>query len=109
MLTLTPAANAALVAIIESPEVPEGAAIRLDHATGPDGEPALGMMVVSEAEATDEVIETPSGVEVFVSPDAAEALDDQELDADVEGDQLSFSIQPQNWNSGPPGTPQAGA
>jgi Fe-S cluster assembly iron-binding protein IscA len=102
MLTITPAANAALASLLDSPDVPDGAGIRISRGTGPDGEPAIGMMVVSEPESSDQVVETAGGVGIYVAPDTAETLDDKELDIEQDGERIAFSIHPQARNGGPP-------
>jgi Fe-S cluster assembly iron-binding protein IscA len=96
MLTLTPEAGAALEALVDSPEVPDGSGFRLARGTGSDGRPAIGLTLVSEPEADDEVIETDGGVGIYVAADAAESLDDQELCAEMRGEQIAFSLRPQH-------------
>jgi iron-sulfur cluster assembly protein len=101
MLTITPAANAALTSLLQSAEVPEGAAVRIAPATGPDGEQAIGMMVVAEPDAGDQPVES-AAVDLYVAGEAAEALDDKELDAEIEGERVAFSLHRQSFNGGPP-------
>lgn len=104
MLTLTPIANAALEAILESPEAPDGASVRLARGAGSDGQPSIGLMIVQDVDTADEHIENPTGVDVYVAPDAAEELDDQVLDAEIAEDHVAFSLHPQDIDgSAPPG------
>jgi Fe-S cluster assembly iron-binding protein IscA len=103
MLTITPAASAAIVDLLHSPEIPAGAGLRLTHQpAGPDSI-AIGMAVVDEAEPDDAVLAAGDGAEVFVEPGTAELLDRQELDVDLEDDRVVFSFHPQGVNGGPPG------
>jgi iron-sulfur cluster assembly protein len=99
MLTVTPQANAALVALLESPEVPDGTGIRLAPGTGPDGELGIGLALAPEPEETDEVVDTVAGVEIWVAPEAADVLDDQELDViEAPDGRVAFTLHPQTWN-----------
>ena len=50
-----------------------------------------------EAESTD-VIAPTAGDDVYLEPDAADDLDDMELDATVEGDQVTFTVQERSPN-----------
>jgi Fe-S cluster assembly iron-binding protein IscA len=102
MLTITPAADAALSTLLHSPQVPDGAAVRIAPAAGPDGEPTIGMMIVEEPEIGDQPVQTGSGVDLYVADEAAAELDDKQLDVEVEGDQVAFSLQRQSLNGGPP-------
>lgn len=102
MLTITPAADAALSSLLQSPEVPDGAAVRIAPAPGPDGDPAIGMMIVDEPQIGDQPVQTGSGVDLFVAGEAAAELDDKELDVELEGDQMAFNLHRQALNGGPP-------
>jgi Fe-S cluster assembly iron-binding protein IscA len=101
MLIVTSAASAALVSLLDSPEVPDGAIVRLVQGLDASGEPAIGLTIVKDRGASDELIDTGSGVDLFVDPDTADALDDQQLDAEMDGERISFSLQPQSLNGGP--------
>ncbi len=107
MLTITPAASAAIVELLRSPAVPDGAAVRLMRGEDEAGEAGIGIALVDQPSPADEVIETASGVEVFVEPAAAELLDDQELDAEVDAERIAFSFHPQPLNGGGPQDPTA--
>jgi iron-sulfur cluster assembly protein len=103
MLTVTPTASAALAALLDSPEVPDGAGVRIARGEGPDGEPGIGLAVVSSPEPSDMIVDDAAGVELYVEPQAAELLDDQELDVETEGGQIGFTLHRRPLNGGPPG------
>jgi iron-sulfur cluster assembly protein len=78
MLMLTENATKVIGALVDNPEVPDGGGLRI--ATAAEG------LTVSPAEvpqATDQVIEEQSA-RVFVDTEAAAALDDKVLDAQVD-------------------------
>jgi iron-sulfur cluster assembly protein len=101
MLTITPQASAAIVSLLGSPSVPEGAGLRLMHAPAEDGAIGIGLAVVEHPDADDQVIETVPGAGLFVEAETAELLDDKELDADIDSDRVTFSLRPQSLNGGP--------
>jgi Fe-S cluster assembly iron-binding protein IscA len=103
MLTVTVAASAALASLLESPEIPAGAVPRLVQGRAPDGEPAIGLTIVSDPDPADEVVAAGRGVEVFIEPAAVDALDDQQLDVERDHERVSFSLRSQPPNGGPPG------
>jgi iron-sulfur cluster assembly protein len=91
MLTITHTAAEAIKGIVASPQVPEGAGLRI--ATRPES-PAEGAFEVSVAPVPaeeDQVVEE-SGAQVFLEPQAAEALDDKVLDAEIEGGEVRFAV-----------------
>ena len=49
---------------------------------------------VEEPDSEDEVIEE-RGVQVFLEPDVVPYLDDKLLDAEVTGDEVHFTVEPQ--------------
>jgi iron-sulfur cluster assembly protein len=91
VLTITPAAEEALDAVVSSDAAPEGAGVRISRGVGADGQPALGLMLTAEPEPGDEVVDD-ANVPVFLAPEVAGALDDKVLDAQVEGDQVAFQL-----------------
>ena len=108
MLAISSAASAAINDALADAEVPDGAGLRL--AAGPPTERGVAIEIsfVTTAEPSDQVIETGAPADVFVEPVAAELLDDQVLDADVQPDgAISFAL-----HAKPPGTgdtsPEAG-
>jgi iron-sulfur cluster assembly protein len=91
MLTITDTAAEAIKGIVASPQVPEGAGLRI--ATRPES-PTEGAFEVSVAPVPaeeDQVVEE-SGAQVFLEPHAAEALDDKVLDAEIEGGEVRFAV-----------------
>jgi iron-sulfur cluster assembly protein len=102
MLSITAAASAVLASLLATPDVPDGAVVRVASEMDRSGEPAIGITIVTDAEAGDELIESPTGPDVFVDPEAADALDDQQLDVDMHDDGITFGLQRQSWNGGPP-------
>jgi iron-sulfur cluster assembly protein len=91
MLTITHTAAEAIKGIVASPQVPEGAGLRI--ATRPES-PAEGAFEVTVAPVPaeeDQVVEE-SGAQVFLEPRAAEALDDKVLDAEIEGGEVRFAV-----------------
>lgn len=104
MLIITPAASAAIVNLLKSPTVPDGAGLRITHGPATGESVAIGMSVVDEPDPADTVLEAGDGAEVFVEPETAELLDDQELDVEMDADRVVFSFHPQGINGGSSGT-----
>jgi Fe-S cluster assembly iron-binding protein IscA len=105
MLSVTSAAGAALASLLESPEVPDGAVPRLVQGRAADGDPAVGLTLVSEPDPGDEVIAVGEGVDVFVDPEASGALEGHQLDVEMDGERVAFSLRRQARNGGPPSRP----
>jgi Fe-S cluster assembly iron-binding protein IscA len=96
MLTLTPSAVEAVDGLLHSsPEVPDEAGLRI----GSTGESQLTIEIVPEPAPGDQVIEE-GGARVFVDSDAAPLLDNIQLDARVEGDQVAFGLAPAGGDDG---------
>lgn len=95
MLSVTPRATAALASVLESPMIPDGAALRLQHGTDDDGETTVGIAVVSDPEPADEVVPAPPA-DLFIAPEVARSLDDHVLDAEVQDEQVEFTIRPRS-------------
>lgn len=100
MLTVTPAAAEAVTAILENPDVPEGAALRVQLGTDAAGERAIGIAVVPEPEPDDERVAAATKDEVFLDPELVELLDHHVLDAEVDGPNVAFTIRPQAPDDG---------
>ncbi|MGH3032218.1 MAG: HesB/YadR/YfhF-family protein [Gaiellaceae bacterium] len=93
MLTLTPNAAEVINTIVNQPGVPDGAGMRIAVASeAADETPDLRLSVVEGAKDNDEVV---TGLPVFVDEQATDYLDDKVLDAEVEGEQVRFSLHPQ--------------
>jgi iron-sulfur cluster assembly protein len=90
MLMLTENATRVIGALVENNEMPDGAGLRI--ATAPEG---LTVAAASTPEANDQVVEEESA-RVFLEDDAAAALDDQVLDAQVDdAGRVQFVLTPQ--------------
>jgi iron-sulfur cluster assembly protein len=93
MLTLTDSAATAIRTLITQPDLPEETGLRIIKEG--DGAPSFQLALTEGPAAGDQVVES-AGARVFVDPDAAAALDDKALDAQVneQGD-LAFRISDQ--------------
>jgi iron-sulfur cluster assembly protein len=91
MLTITPTAAEAIRAIVESTEVPDEGGIRISIAQQNGAQASLELAISPAPMEGDEVLEE-EGAHVFLDELAAVALDDKSLDAQIEGDQISFGI-----------------
>lgn len=78
MLMLTENATKLIGTLVDKTDLPEGAGLRI--ASAPEG---LTVSPVGVPETSDQVVENQSA-RVFVEPDAAQALDDKVLDAQVD-------------------------
>jgi iron-sulfur cluster assembly protein len=87
MLTLSPSAVEAVDTLLQRPEVPDDAGLRIRTA----GESQLAIAIAPEPGPDDQVIEE-GGARVFVEPEAAPMLDNVELDARTEGEQVAFGL-----------------
>jgi Fe-S cluster assembly iron-binding protein IscA len=95
MLAITEEAASAIDGIVTARELPGEAGVRLSvHSAGSDGEGQreIRLDVVEAPQAGDEVLE---GAAVFLEPEAAAALDDKLLDADLSGERVQFAVRPQ--------------
>jgi len=93
MLTITPQAEEAIRGLLSSETIPEGAVLRIAPQPQDGAQPGAGLAVtvVESAPPEDQIVEGDE-VAVAVEPNAAEVLADKELDADVTGEQIAFSI-----------------
>jgi iron-sulfur cluster assembly protein len=93
VLAITEDAATAIDNIVASSGLPQGAGLRitqeLNTQSGQEGRTDLRLSVVESAEEGDEVLED---VQIFLEPEAADFLDNKLLDADVEGDEVRFSL-----------------
>ena len=99
MLTLTPSAVEAVDTLLHSsPEVPEDAGLRIASA----GESQLSIELVAAPVPGDQVI-ADGGARVYVDADAASLLQNAQLEARQEGDQIAFGLTPAaSSNNGTP-------
>jgi Fe-S cluster assembly iron-binding protein IscA len=77
--------------------VPDDAGQRIDTA----GESQFTLEIALEPAPGDQVIEE-DGARVFVDPEAAPMLDDAELDARTEGNQVAFGLTQAGGENGSP-------
>jgi iron-sulfur cluster assembly protein len=91
VLTITPAAEEALGAVVSADGVPDDCGVRISRGLGADGQPALGLTVTQEPEAGDEVVEETT-VPIYVAQDVAGMLDEMVLDAQIDGDRVAFEL-----------------
>jgi len=93
VLAITEDAATAIDSIVASSGLPQGAGLRitqeLNTQSGQEGRTDLRLSVVESAEEGDKVLED---VQIFLEPAAAEFLDNKLLDADVDGDEVRFSL-----------------
>jgi hypothetical protein len=102
MLTVSPAASAAVAAVLDSPQVPDGASLRLQHGLDAAGHDSIGIAIVDEAEAADAHLPVDAGRELLVAPEVADTLDDQMLDAEIVDENVAFTIRPRAIDGGGP-------
>ena len=95
MLTLTENAQTAVRTLMQDPQAPERAGLRL--APGTEG---LELMLVAEPVAGDALIDD-AGARVYVEPQAAQLLEEQTLDAQVEDDKVNFFLAPPDATASP--------
>ena len=93
MLTLTDQAVSAIRGLTTRPGLAEETGLRIAPQDGDTG--GLALSLADGPQAGDQVIEE-ADVHVFLQPEAAAALDDKALDAQVSEDgEVSFLLQPQ--------------
>ncbi|MGP8000063.1 MAG: Fe-S cluster assembly protein HesB [Streptosporangiaceae bacterium] len=93
MLTLTESAVTAIRSLTSQPELPEDTGLRI--MSQEQGGQAFQVTLAESPVAGDQVIET-SGARVFLEPDAAIALDDKSLDAQVDDEgTVAFTLADQ--------------
>jgi Fe-S cluster assembly iron-binding protein IscA len=91
MLTLSPSAVEAVDHLLHGESVPEGAGLRIGTT---DDAQQLTLALTAAPAPGDEVIEE-SGARVFVDPQAAPLVDNAQLEAQTQGDQVAFGLAPQ--------------
>jgi iron-sulfur cluster assembly protein len=91
MLTITPSAANAIRAILETAKVPDDGGIRISVAQE-NGSQARLELALSEAPLAGDAVVEEEGANVFLDELAMAALDDKSLDAQIEGDEISFGI-----------------
>jgi Fe-S cluster assembly iron-binding protein IscA len=87
MLSLSPSAVEAVDSLLHRAEAPDDAGLRIRSA----GESQLAIEIAAEPAPGDQIIEE-GGARVFVDAEAAPMLDNAELNARTEGDQVAFGL-----------------
>jgi hypothetical protein len=90
--------------VLDSPQVPEEAGLRLQQGIDSAGQTSIGIAIVEEPGASDEHVPVDDGRELLVAPEVVEILDDQVLDAEIQDENVAFTIRPQSGDGVPPGT-----
>jgi iron-sulfur cluster assembly protein len=93
LLALTDSAVEAVKGIVSSAEVPETGGLRMVAEQA--GTRANFQLSVVRLPAEDDQVIDEQGARVFLEPEAASLLDDKVLDADVEQNQVAFTIADQ--------------
>jgi len=91
MLTITPSAADAIRTIVDSTDLPDEGGLRISIAQQ-NGPQASLELSVSPAPLEGDAILEENGAHVFLDELAAMALDDKSLDAQIEGEEISFGI-----------------
>jgi iron-sulfur cluster assembly protein len=96
VLTITPEASQAIRGILDASDAPDGSMFRISPQAQDGNAPGKGLMIsVIDAPPPDDQIVEGEDVEVSVEPAAAALLDDKQLDASVQDEQINFSIAEQ--------------
>jgi len=101
MLTITPNAADAIRAIVQSTDVPDEGGIRIAVAHQDAAQASLELSICSAPHEGDAILDE-EGAHVFLDEVAVVALNDKSLDAQVEGDAISFGILDREPPGGPP-------
>ena len=93
MLMVTQTAAEAIDAVVASAPVSDDGGIRISQ---PEGEGGFTIAVVDAPPASDTVLDMEGEhAPVFMDPEAADALDDKVLDAQLQDGQVSFVLAEQ--------------
>jgi Fe-S cluster assembly iron-binding protein IscA len=88
MLTLSPSAVEAVGSILDGPDIPDEAGLRIRTA----GESQLAVELTTEPAPGDQIIEE-GAARVFIEDGVAPLLDDAELDVQRDGDEIAFALK----------------
>jgi iron-sulfur cluster assembly protein len=91
MLTITSTAAEAIRSIVQGTDVPDEGGIRISVAQQNGSQASLELALSPAPMEGDSVLDM-DGAHVFLDEMATMALDDKALDADIEGDEISFGI-----------------
>ena len=89
MLTISAAASEAIKGLIAASDMSDNAGIRIS--SHPQGPGAFELSLAPEAGDADKVVEE-QGATVFVDDEVVPLLADKTLDAQIEGEQVAFTI-----------------
>ncbi|MGH2749516.1 MAG: iron-sulfur cluster biosynthesis family protein [Actinomycetota bacterium] len=93
MLTITTDAATAIKGIVDTADA-DGGGLRIFAEPQNDNQASLEIVLAPEPGQGDQILDA-EGATVYLEQSAAEFLDDKQLDADVEGDQIRFSVTEQ--------------
>jgi iron-sulfur cluster assembly protein len=93
VLTITTDAATAIKGIVDSAAV-EGGGLRIYAEPQNDSQASLEIALTPEPGAGDEIVDA-EGATVYLEQNAAAYLEDKQLDADIEDEQVRFSITEQ--------------
>ena len=100
MLTLTPAAAAALATARDQAGAPEGYGVRFSTADdAPSAAPRLALDFV-ESPGPDDAVSEEGGLMTYVAPDVDGLIGDAVVDVETDGQQSSLVIRPQAPSDG---------
>lgn len=94
MLTITQEASEAIEGILAADSIPDGSVLRIGPAPEAETQAGLVVSVIDSPPPEDQTVEEHD-VAVSVDPSVAPMLDDKQLDAQVVGDQVNFTIAQQ--------------
>jgi hypothetical protein len=100
VLILTPAAIAAVDTLLQDPEIPEGWSLRLQQGVSAEGRSGIGIALVAEPEDDDQLLPAADAGDILLASEVVDLLDDQVLDAKIEGENVAFMIHPQALDGG---------
>jgi Fe-S cluster assembly iron-binding protein IscA len=94
VLAITTTAADAIRGIVASPDIPEGAGLRIAPQVGAAEDNRLEVTIAAMPADSDQVLDE-AGARVFVEEHCTDLLDDKMLDAQIDGQQVGFFIGPQ--------------
>ena len=89
MLAISPAASEAIKGLVAASDLPPDGGIRIS--SHPQGPGIFELSLAPEAREADAVVEEQGAV-VFVDDEVAPLLDDKTLDAQTQGDRVTFAF-----------------
>jgi len=100
MLTLTPAAAAALSAARSQAGAPEGYGVRFSASDASPTEAARLNLDFVESPAPDDLVSEEGGLMAYVAPEVDGALGDAVVDVETDGQQSTLVVRPQPPDDG---------